>query len=173
VDGEVVLAVPIEPADDQRSTVAIAVRGAGADFEHLELHRDLYYVPQDLPRAMVKIPPEHYFMLGDNTLDSADGRDWKSVRMTWPAEDGTELKARGNYRGRYENPGKGMDEEGHAFTRFRDEWGNVDWIPSEVASRDLEVAAPLVPRHLIQGRALAVFWPIAPQRGIVRLGWLR
>jgi signal peptidase I len=171
--GEVVLTVPIEPADDQRSTLAIAVRGAGAEFERLEVSRDIYYVPQDLPRATVKIPPEHYFMLGDNTLDSADGRDWKSVRLSSTAEDGTELKARGNYRARGENPGRGKDEDGVPFTRFRDEWGNVDWIPSAAVTQDLEISAPLVPRRLIQGRALAVFWPILPHRGIVRLGWLR
>ena len=32
--------------------------------------------------------------------------------------------------------------------------------------------APTVPRELIQGRSLAVFWPIKPTRGLWRLGWL-
>jgi len=173
LDGEELLAVPIEAADDQRSSVAIAVRGAGADFDELALFRDVFYVPQDLPRGMVKIPPEHFFFLGDNTLDSADGRDWKSARFEWSDGDGIARKTRGNFRARGENPSFGKDEAGIAFTRFRDEWGNVDWFPSAQASRGPEVSAPLVPRHLIQGRALAVFWPLLPHRGVVRLAWLR
>jgi hypothetical protein len=32
---------------------------------------------------------------------------------------------------------------------------------------------PLVPRELILGRAIAVFWPIRPVQGLWRLGWLR
>jgi signal peptidase I len=172
-DGDVLLEVPVEPADDQRSAAAIEVRGAGADFEDLELLRDVFYVPQELPRGMVSIPAEHYFFLGDNTLDSADGRDWKATRYGWIDGQGEAHETRGNWRQRGENPSFGKDPEGVAYTRFRDEWGNVDWFPSDQATRSLEVSAPLVPRSLIQGRALAVFWPLLPHRGVVRLGWLR
>jgi hypothetical protein len=31
---------------------------------------------------------------------------------------------------------------------------------------------PLVPRELILGRALAVFWPIRPLDDLWRIGWL-
>jgi hypothetical protein len=34
------------------------------------------------------------------------------------------------------------------------------------------VDAPFVPRDLIRGRALAVFWPVIPWRGISRLKWI-
>jgi len=34
-------------------------------------------------------------------------------------------------------------------------------------------AQGLVPRELVVGRALAVFWPIRPFDGIWRLAWVR
>jgi hypothetical protein len=173
IDGETLLAAEIEPADDQRSTIALGVRGAGADFADLAVYRDVYYLPQDLPRATVKIPAGHYFFLGDNTLDSADGRDWKAVRFRWTAESGEVREARGNYRARGENPAHGTDLSGVPYTGFRDEWGNYDWFESSQGTQALPpVSAALVPRNLILGRAFAVFWPIQPQRGIFRVGWL-
>jgi signal peptidase I len=172
VDGDVLIELAIDAASDQRSSVAIAVRGAGADFTDLELLRDLYYVPQDLPRGMVAIPADHFFFLGDNTLDSADGRDWKSTRMRFTDPNGAQRVMRGNYRGQGENPAAGRDSKGVAFTGFRDEWGNSWWMPSDRVQRDLEASAPLVPRQLIQGRALATFWPLQPWKGVMRLGWL-
>ena len=33
--------------------------------------------------------------------------------------------------------------------------------------------APFVPRELIAGRALLVFWPLAPWKGVLRLKWVR
>jgi signal peptidase I len=172
VDGNVLVELAVDPASDQRSSAAIAVHGAGADLTDLHLLRDLFYVPQDLPRGMVSIPAERYFFLGDNTLDSADGRDWKSTRLRWTDPAGETHVYRGNFRGRGENPASGTGPGGEAYTGFRDEWGNYRWFPSDEVQRDLEVAASLVPRHLIQGRALAVFWPLQPWRGVMRLGWL-
>jgi len=173
VDGDLWIEQAIEAAIDQRSSVAISVRGAGADVSDVEVLRDLYYVPQDLPHGKVTIPEERYFFLGDNTLDSADGRDWKSVKVRTTDADGDTHTYRGNYRGRGENPARGKDSDGVAFTGFRDEFGNYRWMPSSLVQQDLPASAPLVPRDLIQGRALAVFWPLHPWRGVMRLGWLR
>jgi hypothetical protein len=57
--------------------------------------------------------------------------------------------------------------------RFRDLWGEIHWFPREaVASESIPGNEPLVPRELILGRALAVFWPIRPWSGLWRVGWL-
>ena len=32
--------------------------------------------------------------------------------------------------------------------------------------------APFVPRELIAGRALLVFWPLVPWKGVLRLKWV-
>ena len=113
-----------------------------------------------------------------NTVDSADSRLWEEQTIT---VEGTER--RGNYRSR-ENPlpGAGEYEE---LVRFKDTWGEVGWFPrSSVESESgLRMEGllselgpiqnqPLVPRNLIQGRALAVFWPLQPTRNLWRLGWL-
>ena len=85
------------------------------------------------------------------------------------------MEARGNFRDG-ENPAYGKATRGASLPmRFRDVWGELHWF----AQTDVEgplgahpVAEPLVPRELIVGRALAVFWPIQPFDGLWRLGWL-
>ena len=172
IDGEVLIEVDVEAAKDQTSTASVILRGGSAEFTDLQVSRDIFYVPQDL-KEPVEVLADHYFFLGDNTLDSADGRDWKAVRFAWSDAEG-DHKARGNYRARGENPAFGHDDEGVAYYGFRDEWGNYAWFPkSEGEQLGLPAPAPLVPRNLIQGRALAVFWPIKPTQGVWRLGWLR
>ena len=42
-------------------------------------YRDIYYLPHVGPQWQVEIPEGHYVMLGDNTLDSADSREWRSL----------------------------------------------------------------------------------------------
>ncbi|MEM7308419.1 MAG: signal peptidase I [Planctomycetota bacterium] len=170
VDGETLVELDIEPSPDQSSSVSVGLRGGTAEFTDLDLQRDIFYVLQDL-QGTVTIPAGHYFFLGDNTLDSADGRDWKAIEYTWNDGDGPRT-GRGNHRPG-ENPRVGEDEDGVLYKGFRDQWGNVDWFPSDAATAGTPVPAPLVPRELIQGRALVVFWPIYPHKGIWRLGWLR
>ncbi len=186
LDGETLLEVDVDPAVDQRSSVSLVVRGDGADFEDLHLYRDVHYLLQGM-RGPIEIPAGHYFMLGDNTQDSADGRQWQVVRMEWTDADGVEHSARGNHRPQPPNPSRataalgraqglnpiyGEDSKGVAYYGFRDEWGNHDWFPREGSAPGLPAPAPVVPRHLIQGRALAVFWPLKPHEGLWRLGWL-
>ncbi|MCZ6598821.1 MAG: S26 family signal peptidase [Planctomycetota bacterium] len=178
LDGEVVLELDVEPAKEQQSTVSIAVRGDGADLEDLMVYRDIHYLPQGMP-AVVTIPAGHYFMLGDNTQDSADSRDWREITYAWHRPDGATVRWRGNARrggrdkGGWENPLWGLGDGGRPWYGFKDEWGDRHWFPAEESQPGfVEEHAPLVPRHLIQGRAVAIFWPILPHKGIWRLGWL-
>lgn len=172
LDGETVLETDIDHAEAQAASLALRVRGDGADFEDLVVARDIYYIPQGLPGAEVAIPAGNYFMLGDNTLDSADGRDWRKKRMIWTDEEGVEHEQWGNYRDG-ENPVVGTDADGVAWRGHRNVWGDRLWFEKAVATPGLEeVHVPLVPRDLIQGRALAIFWPLKPFQGLYRLGWL-
>ena len=62
------------------------------------------------------------------------------------------------------------------LTWFRDEWGEMHVFPqsSEVATPEglAGLSAPLVPRELILGRAVLVFWPFMPSIDVWRLDWI-
>jgi signal peptidase I len=177
LDGRSVLAVEIEPSARQEARLSIGVAGEGADLAELRVLRDVYYlVPEDRAAWTVKIPAGHYVMLGDNAQDSADSRLWFAKTYEYRPGGGTGsfVKVRGNYREGGENPSFGALEDGRDAIRFRDQWGEIHWFtradlgPGE----SLPGNAPLVPRELILGRAVAVFWPLRPLDGLWRLGWL-
>ncbi len=172
LDGEVVCTVEIASAADQSSGAAIGLVGEGADFEDLMVYRDIYYSGSSMKESEVTIPEGSYYMLGDNTQDSSDSREWSFARYRVRGEEGAEPTIlRGSQR-RGENPltlGHG-DPDG-PFTRLVDEWGEVHWMHGE-AERVLPETSPFVPREMILGRALAVFWPLRPRLGLYRLQWV-
>ena len=173
IAGKELLALEIDPAASQEASVTLGLEGEGAELEGLQVYRDIYYLPlpHQRERWEVRIPEGQYVMLGDNTQDSADSRDWKA--KTFEGQGGEyDFKVRGNFRPNGENPTQGRSAEGGSLLRFRDEWGEVRWFPPSEATPGLEYSVPLVPRSLIQGRAVAVFWPIKPHRGLWRLAWL-
>jgi signal peptidase I len=179
LDGEPLLALDVEPVPVPRSAIEIALTGAGAELSDLMAFRDVHYYWPDRPSEVwqVSIPEGHYVMLGDNTQDSADSRDWESVTYSW--EGGAEeRRERGNYRPDLvqANPVP-IRIEGEPAWAFRDEWGELHWLrESQVVSRSTLTnqgeRSPLVPRELILGRSVAVFWPIDLGRRMWRLGWL-
>jgi len=171
IDGEIVATTDVGPSADQAAFVTIELRGEGAELEDLQVYRDTYYYGPDLPRDtwQVEIPAGHYVVLGDNTHDSADSRDWKSITMEWAGDHGPRGE-RGNYRPGLDaqNPVPAHPVVGE-LVGFRDRWGERHWFPFDPEAMSADVPAPLVERELILGRALAVFWPLVRVR---RLGWL-
>jgi signal peptidase I len=181
VDGRTVATLEIEPSERQESAVEIEVRGDGADLDELVVSRDVFYFWPDAESPgrpaggawRVAIPPEHYVMLGDNTQDSADSRDWKAITYSW-SEDGEPHAERGNYRHGADQPNPvEFGLAGAPWVSFRDEWGDLHGFPRSAARSEDHGNAPLVPRELVLGRAFAVFWPLKPSRKLWRLGWLR
>lgn len=168
--GEVVATLDVDAADHQEASVSLSVAGGAAELEDLMVYRDIYYLGQRDRTWEVTIPAGHYVMLGDNTQDSADSRDWEVVSFGY-GEGAAEIEVRGNFRKGGENPSWG-EADGVTLTRFRDEWGEPHWFPRAEGRQGFQIPAPLVPRELIQGRAVAVFWPIKPHKGLTRLAWL-
>jgi len=170
VDGEELLAREIEPAEDQFSTATLALEGEGADLDELMAWRDIYYTTDD--PAPVSIPAGSYYMLGDNTLDSGDSREWTYSVWRVPTPDGGIERVRGhNIRG--ENPRTvGHGDPDGPWIHLIDEWGEVHWLRRRDVSPADPEPAPFVPREMIQGKAVLVFWPLDPTRGIWRLKWV-
>jgi signal peptidase I len=169
LDGEELLALEIEPAEDQFSSVVLALDGEGAELEELMVFRDVYYTARD--SQTIVVPAESYFMLGDNTQDSSDSREWTFTVFDVDGPGG-ERRVRGSWRDR-ENPRSVALGDAHGpLTYLVDEWGEKHWFRRDQARRRAPEAAPFVPRDMLQGKALAVFWPLDPRRGIWRLKWV-
>ena len=189
VEGELLLELDVQPVANQAGSVELAVEGKGAAFEDLQVYRDVYYYypDRDNPRNVagdpwvVTIPEGNYLMLGDNTQDSADSRDWNFKSYTW-TQDGKSLERKGNYRAGFNQPNPRTALVGGLPGKsFRDEFGELHWFAEDAISDEFPrrgnlpedpSPAPLVPRELIIGRALSVFWPLIPSRSMWRFGWL-
>ena len=167
VDGEEVLSFPYEIAEESDSSLApgyypwprspetnavtLEVRGGQATLSDLEVLRDIHYTtPGRTTRLAFDIPDDALFALGDNTENSHDGRMWAAERVRLP--DGTEvLRERRDY---------GWDTR-----EFIDIYGETRQTPfgvEPVIERRGVNAFNYIPRNLLLGKAIAVFWPIYP-----------
>jgi signal peptidase I len=167
IDGEKVFEIEIPSAADQRCQFAIQVDG-DADFSGLELERDIFYTEGLRMLSEFRIPAGHYVMLGDNTQDSSDSREWKTIDYKWSGRGSEGAWVSGNLREGNENPAM---VNGTVF--FRDVWGERHAFEQRGSTRGDDKPQPFVPRELITGRAVLVFWPMAPSLNVWRLQWIR
>jgi hypothetical protein len=172
LDGDKVLELEIPAASDQASAFQLLQEGEGADFSDLETYRDIYYTTE-AKVTQFKIPDDSYVMLGDNTQDSSDSREWQLGKY----KVGDTI-IRGNWRPNDQsapNPAKIPGEPEGTRVFFRDEWGELHtFFPAPNTVPEFE-QAPFVPRNLLVGRALIVFWPLwpfVPAIDMSRLKWV-
>lgn len=180
IDGELICELEIAPALGSTS-VSLEQQGEGINWTDLQVDRDIYYSEDRARFTTWDIPEDSYLMLGDNTQDSSDGREWQfrvfeltSERLGETVDGQDKIVLRGNHRGNNENPTR-VPHGTKSEMWFRDEWGELyHWesgTQSEVPTHF--ESAPLVPRHLITGRAVLVFWPMKPSLDVYRLKWIR
>ena len=132
------------------------------------MYRDIYYT-EVRGESKYAIPADSYFMMGDNTQDSSDSREWNYYVME-ATEGGKTREIRGNNRMR-ENPVTMQTERG-PMTWFRDQWGELSVLPSQETRALPPEDAPFVPRALMTGRALLVFWPFSWTYRVLRFKWI-
>ncbi len=174
IDGEVIIEADVKPIRQVELTntgINLRSTGGGAEFLDIQIWRDIYYT-SDQKFNQWNIPDGHYVMLGDNTQDSSDSRDWSLGRYEIPTEGGDKVEIRGNLR-RNENPLVHAAAEGGAQIFFTNELGERHVFRQEGSSKLSPVQASFVPRELIRGRAVVVVWPIVPSLDVYRFRWVR
>jgi signal peptidase I len=171
IDGEILLELEVPTATNQTSAILMHLEGEGADLSDVMMYRDIFY-RDDIARRPAEwvIPDDHYVMLGDNTQDSSDSREWQLACIQYPKDTGPII--RGNFRPNGENPREVTGGPGGPEQWFRDEFGELHHWKLAQASLPTFVQVEFVPRELITGRAVAVFWPIKPSFKLWRLGWI-
>jgi signal peptidase I len=71
------------PEHSQRNDITapfdLGAWGVDATFTNIKLYRDIYYRAsgQNATTSPLKLGPDEYFMLGDNSVNSDDGRSWQ------------------------------------------------------------------------------------------------
>jgi signal peptidase I len=121
------------------------------------MFRDIHYIEDSkgvLRRdGPLRVPPDGYFVLGDNCPRSKDSRLWRSV--TYRLKSGREITGElgGEEYTRDAETGevRFMDRNGIHWRFSRDELENFD---------DPGRFAPFVPRECLVGRAFMVYWPL-------------
>ena len=172
IEGEELLSLEIPAATDQASNLHVRVQGGEVEFDEVDVLRDIFYLSDRVKVSRWYVDEDHYVMLGDNTQDSSDSREWILANYHLPGVEGV---VSGNYRGEEENPRRVPGGPEGTMFFFRDEWGTLhSCLDSD--RRNGSPARELhsqVSREMITGRALIVFWPLKPSLGLWRLKWVR
>jgi signal peptidase I len=176
LDGKRLARVEFEssPVVGESHRPSIETDGA-IEIEALAVDRDIHYTNRIGGAAgnefhSVDIPEGHYFMMGDNSIESADGRAWMGISL----ELATPIDGRRRLFGGTSTSGA-FSQRNPRETRFgkifRDEFGE-EYRYSQ-GTPGSPVPRPFVPRDYFLGRAFFVFWPFPPFAPAFRIGVVR
>jgi len=159
--------------------VTFETEGGAAQIRSIRLDRDVHYTNQIGSQTFTseEVPPGHYLMLGDNSIESSDGRAWMGVPITLePPVDGMSKLFGGTLTSgvaSHQNPREliaARPTPQRTFA-FRDEFGEIYRYHDGIEGQRRAVS--FVPRDYFLGRAFFVFWPFPPFAPVVRLGLVR
>ena len=176
---------PASALNDESQIVARAgVNGGEARLRDLQLDRDQYYLAREAAGVDIEVPAGQYWMLGDNTQNSDDGRSWTTLTLSYDPETRKLLSpgsgtarlvgnARVGSKDADENPVfvpeanalvfTDLHGEEHVLAASENEFRQLGYGGLSPQSRGTEAPqryARFVPEQYFLGRALAIFWPL-------------
>jgi len=185
IDGAVALRRPyvtrgIDPdgepgGRDGGTRVVDGASGRTVELSDVGLWRDIHYLSDgNLNRsarsATYTVPDDEFMVLGDNTQNSWDCRQW--VAATLELAGGRKIT--GNYFSAFGNSADSNPDHAGPDVHFRNVFGQ-DYVYPRSAERGDYVTTDVhsVPERMLLGKALAVFWPLPPFSPTWRLKWVR
>ncbi len=148
-------ALPLKESSNITYEVSIKLGGKSGEFvfSNIRLYRDIYYSAQRYLWSGVEnwqIPSGCYFVLGDNSSDSVDSREWSKFQII--LKNGISLEGDARNLPNLEN----NDEYS-----FIDKFGiQRNILRDKIREQPgMNIASPFVERHLIIGKAWLVAWP--------------
>lgn len=186
IDGDVVLRRPyvtrgVDLESDPRThepfetRVTAGASGGMVGLTDIGLWRDIHYLADGNPMhgarsAVYTVPDGELMVLGDNTQNSWDCRQWEegTVELT----DGQKIT--GNYFSAFQNQADSNPDTVGATVHFRNIYGQENEFPRASMKGDFETRSiHSFPERMLLGKALAVFWPLPPFAPTWRLKWVR
>jgi signal peptidase I len=180
IDGELISRREfVGEAGDAKNSLSLETAGGAITVDNIVVDRDTHYTNQILGDVFntVQIPEGMYFMLGDNSLQSSDGRFWREVEVTLDQPvNGVKQLIGGSATSGANSQGNPRDFPAPQLgTRlqsiFRDQYGEeYRYAAGRVTRSNLH---HFVPREYFLGRAFFVFWPLPPFSPAWRIGLVR
>jgi signal peptidase I len=135
--------------------ITLTVQKSETALSDIKIMRDIYY-SFDNPDTIINIPPDKYFVIGDNVNNSRDSRAWrmktihlKNGKTIYVDKDSLHTNS-DHYEIRKTSDNKGGDI-----------WGNSYVIKSNDVDHIDETEYPFVSLNNIFGKGLFVYWPIS------------
>ncbi|MEW6744351.1 MAG: signal peptidase I [Planctomycetota bacterium] len=165
IDGDEVGRLEYEgPKLDQnrKNEIRIQVSGSAGTISEITVDRDNFYRAHENggwgPSEPIRVPADAFFVMGDNTQNSHDGRTWQFGTFHY---DGKEIE--GNWfpqRRPDQDDANPLPLPGNKKL-FRDKYGEPHELPADLRVGPIR-QEHFVRRDYLLGKAIAVFWPVPP-----------
>lgn len=157
------------------TSVTAGARGGIVGLTDLGLWRDIHYLADGnwshgARSAVYTVPDGEFMVLGDNTQNSWDCRQWEEGTVT--LADGRTIS--GNYFSPFQHTSDSNPDSVGGTVHFRNVYGQEHVFPRASIKGDFETTSiHSFPERMLLGKALAVFWPLPPFSPTWRLKWVR